>query len=302
MRPLQTRQRNQSTYVSTLPFHLLYVGWHQNIFGNLCAMGGGFNWTCSSILDWDAFCKLPESSPSNLCLGYGYLASQNPCCYLWWSRAFPPSMCPDNYCYSKIFPQMPRLLQNPHILRLHFKNPFPGLCFDWAAQGSPYKGGARGIIHFDESTSTSFAENLGKATNNFSEFMAVKLLLILPKEKGIPHINIYGNSMLVIRCLNGSQSLHNYTLHPVLKDIRKLLLFSHTSHLLIFTGFLFSHTSHLLMFTGFGTRKQTNSPKLDWQCTKEAGKSGKRVCMTPQNFFMTLGPVSDQTPLKIEIW
>jgi hypothetical protein len=40
-----------------------------------------------------------------------------------------------------------------------------------------------GILHLDDSTSTSFAANLGDATNNFNEFMVVKLLLTLAKKK-----------------------------------------------------------------------------------------------------------------------
>jgi hypothetical protein len=46
--------------------------------------------------------------------------------------------------------------------------------------------------------------------------MVIKLMLILAKEKGITYINLYGNSMLIIKCLNGNQSLHSYTLQPFL--------------------------------------------------------------------------------------
>jgi ribonuclease HI len=102
--------------------------------------------------------------------------------------------------------------------------------FDGAAQGSPSMGVAGGILHLDASTKISFAAHLGEETNNYTEFMEVKLLISLEKEKEITHINIFRDYLLVIKCLNGSQSLHTYTLHPVLEDIRRLLTyFTHVS-------------------------------------------------------------------------
>jgi ribonuclease HI len=75
----------------------------------------------------------------------------------------------------------------------------PWAFFDGVAQGSPSSGAIRGILHLDESSSISFASHLGSATNNYNKFMAVKLLITLAIEKGITHLNIYGDSMLVIK-------------------------------------------------------------------------------------------------------
>jgi ribonuclease HI len=99
-----------------------------------------------------------------------------------------------------------------------------------SAQGTPTKGGAGGIIHLDEDSTISFATSLGEASNNFIEFMAIKLLILLAKERGISHLNIYGDSMLVINCVNGTQTLHKYTLQPLMDDVKRLLtFFSHIS-------------------------------------------------------------------------
>jgi hypothetical protein len=102
----------------------------------------------------------------------------------------------------------------------------------------------------DSYTKISFATQLGVATNNLSEFMVVKLLLTLAKEKGISHINIFG-LFLVIKCINESQTLHTYTLLPILDDIRRLL----TS----FTHVTFTHV-WILLVQGF---KKLNRG-LDW--------------------------------------
>jgi ribonuclease HI len=47
-----------------------------------------------------------------------------------------------------------------------------------------------------------FRNKLGEATNNFSEFMAINLLILLAKEKGISQLTIYGDSLLVVNCMN----------------------------------------------------------------------------------------------------
>jgi hypothetical protein len=66
---------------------------------------------------------------------------------------------------------------------------------------------------------------------------------------------------------------------PVLDDIRRLLTF-----------FLILPS---LMFTGYGTKKQTTFQSQDWTWTKAAGRSGKKARLAPQNFFTTLGTLSE---------
>jgi hypothetical protein len=104
--------------------------------------------------------------------------------------------------------------------------------------------------------------------------MAVKLLLILTKEKGIFHINIFGDAQLAISCINGQQTLHTYTLQPLLEDIKRLISF-------------FAHTS-FPMSTGSEIKKWTASQRLAWTWTKAAGRSGKKARLAPLNIFTTI--------------
>jgi ribonuclease HI len=85
-----------------------------------------------------------------------------------------------------------------------YSEKFPWAFFDGVSKGTPTKGGVEGIIHLDEDTIIFFATSLSEASNNFSEFMVVKLLFLLATERGISHINIYWDSMLVINCMNGT--------------------------------------------------------------------------------------------------
>jgi hypothetical protein len=52
----------------------------------------------------------------------------------------------------------------------------------------------------------------------------------LAKEKGILHINIYGDSLFTINVMNGTQILHSYTLRPIFKEAKQnTTTFSHIS-------------------------------------------------------------------------
>jgi ribonuclease HI len=97
-------------------------------------------------------------------------------------------------------------------------------------QGIQQKGELGGLYILMMIPQFPLQASLGEATNNFNEFMAIIFLLILAKERGITQLNIYGDLMLVINCLNGKHNIHNYTLHALLDDIKRLLyLFSYFS-------------------------------------------------------------------------
>lgn len=51
-------------------------------------------------------------------------------------------------------------------------------------------------------TLSLFPTNIVNETRNFCELMALKLTLHLAQEKGISHLYIYGNSLLVIQWMN----------------------------------------------------------------------------------------------------
>jgi hypothetical protein len=53
---------------------------------------------------------------------------------------------------------------------------------------------------------------------------ALKLVLLLDLEKGTPHIQIYGDSMLIIQWIKGDFALVKLTLQPLFQDIMNHIL------------------------------------------------------------------------------
>jgi ribonuclease HI len=64
---------------------------------------------------------------------------------------------------------------------------------------------------------------LGSGTNNYVELMALKLLLLFTREKGIQQIHIFGDSMNVINWARKHQTCHNIFLCPILEEIFRLM-------------------------------------------------------------------------------
>jgi ribonuclease HI len=105
------------------------------------------------------------------------------------------------------------------------------LYFDGATQGNPLVCGAGGIIYISESHTVKFRAGLGHGTNNFAEIMVLKLALILAAEKRTSHLQVSGDSMLVIKWLTGEYQMDNFLLQPILDEINALnkYLFTYVS-------------------------------------------------------------------------
>jgi ribonuclease HI len=73
------------------------------------------------------------------------------------------------------------------------------LCFDGETQGNVLVCGANRIIYISESHTVNFRAGLEHGTNNFAEIMVLKLALILAAEKSTSHLQVSGDSMLVIK-------------------------------------------------------------------------------------------------------
>lgn len=111
--------------------------------------------------------------------------------------------------------------QPPEIIKA-----LPWAFSDGAAQGTPSKGGAGGIIHISENHSYS-SIGLGEASNNFNELISLYLLILLALEKNIRQLNIYGDSMFAIEVMKGTHILRSYNLFPVFEEIKDTVDFSH---------------------------------------------------------------------------
>jgi len=58
--------------------------------------------------------------------------------------------------------------------------------------------------------------------------MAPKLVLMLTQQNGVSHIQIYGDSLLVIQWMKGEYNFWNFTLQPLFHDILNIKsAFSH---------------------------------------------------------------------------
>jgi ribonuclease HI len=69
--------------------------------------------------------------------------------------------------------------------------------FDGASQWDSPRWGVGGVLHLssDHYVYSTFIVN---ETKNYCELMALKLNLCLAREKGISHLHIYGDSIMVI--------------------------------------------------------------------------------------------------------
>jgi ribonuclease HI len=124
-------------------------------------------------------------------------------------------------------------------------------------------------------TVSLFLLGIGNETNNYYELLALKLVLLLALEKGISHIQIYGDSLLVIQWMKGDFSLHNFTLQPLFQDIM--------SNKSTFSHITFEHVYRNR------NRKLTNYQKLDLPWEEESRKLLRALKLTPQNIYMTSG-------------
>jgi len=77
------------------------------------------------------------------------------------------------------------------------------LYFDGCSKGNPGKSGAGFVIYENDLEIYSESKFLGKQTNNFAEYSGLLLGLKKAKEMGIHDLNVYGDSMLVIKQMNG---------------------------------------------------------------------------------------------------
>jgi hypothetical protein len=92
--------------------------------------------------------------------------------------------------------------QKRHTLKEEVINKaIPRAYFDGASQGSPPKGGARGISYLSSNHCISFKAGIGQESNNYCELMELKLILQLAQEHGVSQLQIFGDSLLVIQWL-----------------------------------------------------------------------------------------------------
>jgi ribonuclease HI len=74
---------------------------------------------------------------------------------------------------------------------------------------------------------------LGIGSNNYAELMALRSLMMLASAKGLNRLQIYGDSMLVIKWMNEDQQIQDITLQPLAIQLKEnksqfeLITFTH---------------------------------------------------------------------------
>lgn len=95
---------------------------------------------------------------------------------------------------------------------------------DGACRGNPGIGGAGAIItDGDEKVIWEGKEYLGHCTNNIAEYRALILGLKGALSNRYKHLEIYMDSELLARQINGSYRVKNENLQMLMKEVRSLL-------------------------------------------------------------------------------
>ena len=95
---------------------------------------------------------------------------------------------------------------------------------DGAARGNPGPSGAGAVL---VGPTGQVVERLGKylgiQTNNYAEYMALLLGLRRAREMGVPEVEVFADSELMIRQLGGRYQVKSPSLRPLYEEALKLL-------------------------------------------------------------------------------
>ena len=79
-----------------------------------------------------------------------------------------------------------------------------------------------GVLFLKDDHYFTFKAGLGGGSNNFAELYALKLLLTLALDKQVSSIQVYGDSLLIINCIQGKYKSHNLNLAELLCEVIRL--------------------------------------------------------------------------------
>eukprot|EP00253_Pinus_taeda_P004333 PITA_04333 len=121
--------------------------------------------------------------------------------------------------YSSIPPPESKKAQNRDT-PITIKEGSPWAFFDGASQQN--RAGAGICIHLNHEHSLRASVGLGQGSNNYAELSALRLLLCWSLKRNISSIQIFGDSMNVVKWVNGNAMCHNQILKTILEDIVSL--------------------------------------------------------------------------------
>jgi len=98
------------------------------------------------------------------------------------------------------------------------------LCFDGCSKGNPGKAGAGAVIYKQSTEIWSSSEFVGeKQTNNYAEYMGLILGLEEAVKQNLPNLMIKGDSLLVIKQMQGVYQVNSANLLPLYKKASLLV-------------------------------------------------------------------------------
>eukprot|EP00253_Pinus_taeda_P035654 PITA_35654 len=121
--------------------------------------------------------------------------------------------------YSSLPPPEPKKAQNCDI-PLNINEASPWGFFDGASQQN--RAGAGICIHLNKEHSIRASVGLGQGSNNYAELSALRLLMCWSLQKNISSIQIFGDSMNVVKWVNGNAMRQNQIFRAILDDIMSL--------------------------------------------------------------------------------
>lgn len=105
------------------------------------------------------------------------------------------------------------------------------LYFDGCSKGNPGKAGAGFVIYLDDVEVASGSKYLGKQTNNVAEYSGLILGLQKAFELGIVDLNVYGDSMLVIKQMMGKYKVNSPSIKPYYEKAKEIKINATFSHI-----------------------------------------------------------------------
>ena len=91
--------------------------------------------------------------------------------------------------------------------------------FDGVVVGLSCIGGARGMICLSHFLWFKFSAKFGLVTNNITYFFSIHMTMKLAIHLKIKHLQVYGDSLLVVEWLNNKILSKNIFLRPIMDDI-----------------------------------------------------------------------------------
>ena len=105
------------------------------------------------------------------------------------------------------------------------------LYFDGCSKGNPGKAGAGFVIYLDDVEVASGSKYLGKQTNNVAEYSGLILGLQKAFELGIVNLNVYGDSMLIIKQMMGKYKVNSPSIKPYYEKAKEIKINATFSHI-----------------------------------------------------------------------